>query len=121
MKLANLFKDKMKRQDNCHNGVGHINFFRPFDSKTNCKKIDFIDLVTIPPGSTIGNHFHGDNEEWYIILQGKGLMRINSKDIEVKAGDIIINEHFGEHGLVNNSNDGIFLLVFQMNNHLDKQ
>ena len=112
--LDNLYK-KMQREDNCHDGIGYVNGFRPFNKATsNNYGVDFIDIVTIPPNSTIGNHRHGDNEETYIILKGNGRMRFEDQDIDVKEGDILPNKPFGEHGLVNNSKEDILLLVFEI-------
>lgn len=70
--------------------------------------------MVIPPGSTIGYHRHGDNEEMYILLEGEGLMTIAGEEVTVGKGDMILNPAGGEHGLVNNSSADIDLLVIQV-------
>ncbi|MCL1126833.1 cupin domain-containing protein [Shewanella surugensis] len=76
---------------------------------------DFIDRQVIPSHLTVGYHKHSNNEEMYIILEGTGTMTIDSQEVKVKKGDMIKNPPYGEHGLVNDSNDNIDLLIIQMN------
>ena len=73
-----------------------------------------IDRVVIPPNTTIGYHKHGNNEEMYIVLAGEGTMTIQGEPVAIKKGDMILNPTFGEHGLVNNSDTDIDLLVIQI-------
>jgi mannose-6-phosphate isomerase-like protein (cupin superfamily) len=73
-----------------------------------------MDRVVIPPKSTIGTHKHGNNEEIYILLEGQGTMTIDNEPVTVKQGDMILNPAFGEHGLVNDSDADIDLLVIQI-------
>lgn len=81
------------------------------DFKSN---IDFIDRVVVPPNSTIGHHRHGNNEEMYIVLNGEAEMTIDGKAVAVKKGDMILNPPNGQHGLVNNSDKNIDLMVIQI-------
>ena len=76
--------------------------------------IDFIDRVVVPPGSNIGFHQHGNNEEMYVVLDGSGLMKIENEEVEVSKGDMILNPAGGRHGLTNNTNENIDLLVIQV-------
>ncbi|MCL1093384.1 cupin domain-containing protein [Shewanella kaireitica] len=50
----------------------------------------------------------------YIVLEGQGAMTLNGKDVLIKKGDMIVNQPFGEHGLVNNSDSVIDILVIQV-------
>jgi mannose-6-phosphate isomerase-like protein (cupin superfamily) len=76
--------------------------------------VDFIDLVTVPPGCSIGDHDHGDNEERYVILSGSGTMTMDGAGLAVSAGDVLVNRRFGRHGLCNTSAEELRLLVFQV-------
>lgn len=97
-----------------HNGKGKIKFCRPFIKKDFKTKINFIDYAIIPPGKSIGNHQHTDNEEVYFIVKGMGTMFLGGRNISVKKGDIIVNKINGVHGLTNNSNKDIHLFVFEV-------
>jgi len=70
----------------------------------------------MPPNSSMGLHKHGDEEEMYIMLKGQGMMTIDGKQKLVREGDMILNRPFGEHSLLNNSDNEIVLLIIQASN-----
>ncbi|WP_367180819.1 cupin domain-containing protein [uncultured Shewanella sp.] len=74
---------------------------------------DFIDRQVIPPNSTLGYHKHGNDEEMYIILEGSGTMTIEGQQVNIKKDDMIKNPPYGEHGLVNDSDANIDLLIIK--------
>ena len=57
---------------------------------------------------------HQNSEEIYVILEGKGIMSINGEEHEVAAGDIILNKPYWSHGLENNSDTDLKILVFEV-------
>lgn len=98
---------------NSHDGIGEIKIqkvFKRVDLETGW---DFAFRVTMPPNSSMGVHQHGNDEEMYIILKGNGLMTIEGKEKRVKEGDMILNQPYGTHGLLNDSEDEIELLIIQ--------
>ncbi len=96
-----------------HGGDGIIQKSRILSSIDFETNIDFIDYVIVPPNTTIGIHTHGENEELYIILNGSAVMTINSKQMNVKKGDIIINRRGMTHALRNNTNMQTDILIIQ--------
>ena len=66
------------------------------------------------PGTSIGYHQHGENEELYVILEGSGTMTVNGETSKVQAGDVIVNKPGWSHGLENTSETTIKLLVFEV-------
>ena len=97
-----------------HGGQGKVRtavIFGRNDFETN---ISFILFTEIPPGSSIGYHPHGQDEEIFVILEGNGILTTGSEEIHVSVGDIIINQVGQSHGLVNRSSSSIKLLVFQV-------
>lgn len=105
--------DLMQVEYNCHDGLDHVKVFRAFSAADDGKRMDFLDFVNVPPGATIGLHRHGDNCEWYVIMQGQGKMIFCGEEISVSAGDVLKNPAFGEHALFNDSAEAIALIVFQ--------
>ncbi|GAB3930553.1 cupin domain-containing protein [Kribbella albertanoniae] len=76
---------------------------------------NFIDVAELPPGTTIGAHRHTPaQEEFYLILAGRGLMRREDRTFEVGPGDLIRNPPGGLHGLSNTSDDVLRLFVFEL-------
>nr|WP_239480611.1 cupin domain-containing protein [Parashewanella hymeniacidonis] len=112
--IRNFLKAEKQQQHSAHDGIGSVELFEVFGRSDFQSSIDFIDRQVIPPKSTVGYHKHGNNEELYIILSGSGTMTIDGIESKVTKGDIIKNKPFGEHGLVNDSDNDIELLIIQV-------
>lgn len=100
-----------------HGGAADIEFCR-FASRSQGSLFDHMDYVYIKPGSDIGFHVHEKDEEVYIVLEGSGRMNLDGSETPVKKGDVIINPPGGGHGLVNDSNTIMILLVIQCSDHM---
>ena len=96
-----------------HHGQGKIEFVRPFEDKDAETDLSFVDYVEIPVGASIGIHTHGDNEEIYFIVEGSGTMHTNGEDTKVNAGDLIFNRRGWTHGLKNDSQAPLKVLVWE--------
>jgi mannose-6-phosphate isomerase-like protein (cupin superfamily) len=76
---------------------------------------DFIDLTTVPAGHSIGSHTHEpDDEEVYVVIDGRGLMQMDGREFEVGAGDVIVNRRGGTHGLTNIGQDDLRLVALNV-------
>ena len=66
------------------------------------KKVPDLKLVfrkrALKPGSAIGYHLQKEDEIYYV-LSGRGLMTMDGKEFEVKAGDCILTRPGASHGL----------------------
>ncbi len=96
-----------------HGGEGIIQKSRVLSSRDFETNIDFIDYIIVPPNTTIGLHAHGENEELYIILNGSAEMTVESKNMQVNKGDIIINRRGMTHALRNNTDVQTDILIIQ--------
>jgi len=98
-----------------HGGEGLICFARLCDEGQSSGLCNFIDLAEIPPGSSIGRHRHQpDEEEFYLVLKGQGVMWRNGEEFPVRAGDLIRNPPSGEHSLYNLGADPLGIFVFEV-------
>ena len=112
--IKNFLDTQKQTQNGSHGGSGPVDLYEIWGKSDFESGVDFIDRVVIPPNTTIGYHKHGNNEEMYIVLAGEGTMTIQGEPVAIKKGDMILNPAFGEHGLVNNSDTNIDLLVIQI-------
>jgi len=112
--IKNHIHAKKQILEGSHQGTGEYELYEIWNKTDFKSNIDFIDKVIIPPKSTVGYHKHGNNEEMYIVLEGKGEMTINGQTRKIEKGDMILNKPEGEHGLVNTSDANIELLVIQV-------
>ncbi|MCD6231298.1 cupin domain-containing protein [Candidatus Aerophobetes bacterium] len=62
-------------------------------------------LVKVKKNSLTPKHTHEDEEQVYIILKGKGLMRINNEEQEVEGGMIVYIPRKAEHEIKNIGED----------------
>ena len=98
-----------------HGGDGRIRFARIADAAALTGGCNFIDYAELPPGTSIGRHRHaGDEEEFYLVLEGAGSMWRDGESFEVRAGDLIRNAPGGEHGLRNTGDVPLRLFVFEL-------
>lgn len=100
--------------EHCHDGKGSIYFLEVFNKKDFDSNWSFVHRSILPPGASIGLHKHGQNEEMYCILEGTGVMTVDGEEREVKAGDLILNKPNGTHGLRNESQAPLKILVIEV-------
>ena len=98
-----------------HGGEGVIRFARVAEAGALTGACNFIDYAELPPGASIGRHRHGrDEEELYLILDGRGSMWRDGEQFEVRGGDLVRNCAGGEHGLRNIGGEPLRLFVFEL-------
>jgi mannose-6-phosphate isomerase-like protein (cupin superfamily) len=101
--------------ESAHGGDGLVNAVRIARAGDLAGACDFIDYAEVPPGTSIGDHRHGpDEEEFYLILAGRGLLRLEDRTGEVAAGHLIRNPPGGLHGLRTIGDEPLKLFVFQL-------
>ena len=111
--INNFYTQTPSKVENCHGGAGTINVVEIFDKFTTGVK--HFHYTVLPPNTSIGEHTHGNDEEFYVVIDGTGEMLDDGKTYTVTAGDVIMNKPFGTHGLKNTSvTDELKLLVFEV-------
>lgn len=108
---ANLDRNLLDPVANAHGGKGSILFRRLWASDSFKTPWYFVDHCLLPPGTSIGYHQHGDIEEIYYIVEGTGLSTVNGRTFPVKAGDAVPCRLMDSHGIYNNSNQSLEVLV----------
>jgi mannose-6-phosphate isomerase-like protein (cupin superfamily) len=98
-----------------HRGVGEIGFCRVAEAEAMSGACNFIDVAVLPPGVSIGRHRHAPHEEeFYLVMKGRGRMWRDGEEFEVRAGDLIRNRAGGAHGLVNDGGEDLMIFVFEL-------
>lgn len=114
MNVKNYLRERLTDLPNCHDGEGILGHITLYDAPEFKTKLKFINYTVLSPGTSIGLHRHGDDEEIYIVLEGMGLMTVDQESQAVTAGDVIVNKPYGSHGIVNDGEQDLKLLVFEV-------
>ena len=96
----------------CHAGKGVLDWTEVLGpDQLKGRRLKFMHYNIMPPGTSIGEHSHHDDEEYYFVISGQGTMILDGKRFEVKSGDITAIYPGGSHGLENNTTDDLRFLV----------
>lgn len=95
----------------CHDGQGALDALRVLEGpRQRSLHLKFMHDDVLPPGASIGVHRHAD-EEYYYILEGRGAMTLDGVTYPVTAGDVAAVLPGGEHGLANDSDKPLRIIV----------
>jgi len=99
--------------DRCHDGEGTLDFTEVYSARRSGMptSVRFVHDDVLPPGVSIGRHRHGESEEFYYVVSGSGLMQLDDEEFQVSAGDVTVVYPGGSHGLVNNTNEPLRIIV----------
>jgi mannose-6-phosphate isomerase-like protein (cupin superfamily) len=110
-------REEMTRKPlpNCHDGKGALDWTNVLGGESiKGRTLNWIHDDILPAGVTIGVHPHKDDEEYYYVLSGRGVMTLDGKRHEVKAGDITAVFPGGSHGLENTSKEDLRVIVISV-------
>ena len=96
-------------------GKGEITITHLLTPKELADKCAMFAKVTIPPGASIGVHFHNGNTETYHILQGEALYNDNGKEIKIAAGTTTFCPDGEQHGIENIGSDDLIFMALIIN------
>jgi mannose-6-phosphate isomerase-like protein (cupin superfamily) len=96
-----------------HSGSGPIGSRRLMDKEQFNSSFDFADFTIVPPGSSIGRHYHHGNEELYFVTGGEPRITVNGTVIRGKPGTLTIVRSGEWHELVNDTGADVTIFVVQ--------
>jgi mannose-6-phosphate isomerase-like protein (cupin superfamily) len=92
----------VEKREKVRDGEGTITFVHHAAGKGEAQKnINLLAELTLPPGGSIGYHPHIEETEFFIILEGSGVVNDNGKEVPVKAGDTVITGNGASHSIAN--------------------
>jgi mannose-6-phosphate isomerase-like protein (cupin superfamily) len=80
-------------------------------SRNSSAKKQSLAEATIAVGDSVTEHYHKVTEEFYYILSGTGLMKINDEEEQVNPGDTVIILPGMRHKITNNGTVPLVLLA----------
>jgi uncharacterized cupin superfamily protein len=73
----------------------------------------YVNMDYVKPGAeSVKYHSHSKQEEFYLIISGKGILRIDGEEILIKTGDVISTPAGNDigHQFINNSSEVLQIL-----------
>ena len=113
MRIHNFLKAELK-PEHIHGGVGLCPHATVFPGSEIDAPVRFVNYTILPPGAGFGLHEHGDDNELYVVLRGRGVYTQDGEEAAVEAGDIIMNAPRGTHAIRNTGAEEMALLVFEV-------
>lgn len=96
----------------CHGGVGALDWIGVLGGDDlKGRHLNFVHDDILPPGVSIGVHRHERDEEYYYVVSGRGVMTLDGEQFEVESGDITAVYPGGAHGLENNADEDLRIIV----------
>ena len=105
-----------------HVGLGEILARRLFDHDVFTTNWGFIDHAFLPPVTSVGYHRHDTIQECYVIIGGRGRMKVDGEVGDVTEGDCIPNRIGGSHGIINHTDaplEYLNIAVCQQKGYID--
>lgn len=72
----------------------------------------FCDLYCLRPGQEQRVHRHQESDKIYYVVEGTGLFHIAGEERSMGAGEIVVAKPREEHGVRNEQDGNLVLLVF---------
>lgn len=98
--LVHRHEMKVELKDKMRNGDGTASLVHFVDGAT-MKNARLLAEVTLPPGSSIGEHNHDSETEYYIILEGTGIVMDDGVEKAIKPGDVVVTGDGAGHSIRN--------------------
>ena len=111
MPIRNIY-EMIGKENKVRDGEGTCNEALVFGKEELQTKLLGIGMTTIHPGSSIGVHQHGNNEEVYLIISGHGVATLDGREQRVSPGDVMVNHPHCSHGLRNDTQEELRIFAF---------
>ena len=107
--IKKMSEQESEVRKNMRGGPGEVvirHYFRKEEITAPCRLCAQLKLA---PGCGIGLHQHTNEDEIFIIQQGKGLIVDGDKEVEVEAGDAILTGKGASHSIRNTGDQDLLI------------
>jgi quercetin dioxygenase-like cupin family protein len=76
----------------------------------------FCDVYCLEPGQSQPLHSHPTSDKMYCVVQGEGRFHVGGEEQVLRPGEMVVASPTVEHGVFNDSQDRLVVLVFMSPN-----
>ena len=98
-------------RQNMHGGKGTARYRRALPPEVFFTNWSYVDHLVLPPGASVGRHRHEGVEEFYYVMSGQGIARVNDETAVVRKGDAVPLLLSEVHSFENDSTLDLQLLI----------
>ncbi|MBN1648698.1 MAG: cupin domain-containing protein [Spirochaetales bacterium] len=102
-------------RDNMREGNGTI-FITHILKQEEMKHCRLMATIIIPEGASIGPHRHDAETEYYILQKGTAIVVDNGKNVEVRAGDVVVTGDGESHSIRNSGKGNVEMIAVIITN-----
>jgi mannose-6-phosphate isomerase-like protein (cupin superfamily) len=84
-----LDRSLLKPAPAMNGGTGTVQYRRALPPEVFLTNWAYVDHLVAPPGTSVGRHMHAGVEEFYYVMQGSGIARINNETAPIAKGDAV--------------------------------
>jgi len=109
---GHLTKDQMRPYANMTGGKDTVFYRRALGPSSFVSNWAFVDHLLIPAKASVGKHLHAGVDEVYLVIKGKGIVRVNDESADVAYGDAIPVRAGEIHSLENSSDEPFEMIIY---------
>ena len=84
-----LDRKQLAPREKMHGGSGTAQYRRALPPEVFFSNWSYVDHLVLPPGASVGRHLHEGVEEFYYVINGQGMARINDETATIRKGDAV--------------------------------
>jgi len=105
--MIKMYDDvECKINKNVRGGEGEIVARYYLNENSSKLRFNALNLNEMEPGATIPEHRHDGEDEFYLVIEGRGFGILNGNKFEIGPGDSFICHSGSTHGIFNNKVSG---------------
>jgi mannose-6-phosphate isomerase-like protein (cupin superfamily) len=109
---GHIVKETARQVTNMDGGKGSVRYRRLLGPSVFETNWAYVDYYSVPPGASIGPHFHNGVEEVYLVIKGVGSTTVNNETAALKKGDAVPIKVKEIHSFENTGTDDFDLIVY---------
>ena len=106
-----LDKALLKPVTGFHGGKGTVQYRRALPPEVFFSNWSYVDHVVVPPGASVGKHRSEGVEEFWYVIGGSGVARVDQESAAIRAGDAVPVFFREVHSFENNGTDPLEMMV----------